>query len=386
MERNRPSNSPLYAYQVEALVIGFFYVLITRIKTQFRAWKRLGLVLLALIAFSCSAATLPDVSSDHTLSQNNGLTKLIIAEPLHLTGYLPLYVGMHQGFFADEGIEIELLTLQGGSAHTNAVLTGKAWAFIGGPEHNAFAKTKGAELRAIAHVVDRGNVYLVASNHLRDSLKNTPNVQLDLATLLRGKRIVVSPFGATPNSILRYVLSKQGLDPQRDVVLIEGDHAAAIASVKMKQAEFAIATEPILTQGIRQNIWSEPIYNIPQELGSYAFSTINVRKESIEQEPEIIERFSRALHFSMRFTYNNPDQVAEVAAKEFPNMAKDDLKATLDRAFADRLWSLDGTLTPEAWDTAHRVVRKANILKEDVAYDEIVDMRFMEAVTAQVQP
>jgi NitT/TauT family transport system substrate-binding protein len=335
------------------------------------------------MAFSCITAMVPNDSRYNTAPSSDGLTELVIAEPFHGTGYLPLYVGMREGFFADEGIKVELMTLQGGSTHTNAVLTGDAWAFIGGPEHNAFAKTKGAELRAIAHIVDRGNVYLVAGHHLNNL---SPNVQPDLAVLLRGKRIAVSHFGGTPNSILRYILSDQGLDPRQDVVLIEGDHSTALASMKMKQADFAITTEPTLTQGIRQKIWGEPIYNIPQELGSYAFSTINIRKESIEQDPQTVERFIRAFHRSIRFVYSNPDKVAEVAAKEFPNMAKDDLNATLGRAFADQLWSLDGMLKPEAWDTAHRVVRKSNILKEDVTYNDIVDMQFMESVTAQSSP
>lgn len=381
MEHKQLNNKhmPVDCWTIGAWMVAL--LLISRIRAQFRTWKQLGLILLALMAFGCSAAIVPDVMSSHTASHSNGLTKLVIAEPLHSTGYLPLYVGMRQGLFADEGIEVELMTLQGGSTHTNAVLTGKAWAFIGGPEHNAFAKIKGAELRAIAHIVDRGNVYLVAANHLKDLSSIT---QPDLAALLRGKRISVSHFGGTPNSILRYILSRQGLDPRKDVVLIESDHSAALASMKMGQADFAITTEPILTQGVRQNIWSEPIYNIPQELGPYAFSTINVRKKSIEREPQVVERFTRALHRSVRFVYSHPDQVAEVAAKEFPNMKWDDLKATLDRAFADQLWSLDGMLTPEAWNTAHAVVREANLLKEDVAYEEIIDMRFMEAVTAQV--
>ncbi|WP_088889299.1 ABC transporter substrate-binding protein [Leptolyngbya ohadii] len=335
---------------------------------QWRRWKQFGLVLLALTAFSCSVAIVPD--------DNSNLTKLAIAEPLHGTGYLPLYVGIHQKFFEKEGLDVEAVTFQAGGAHINAVLAGDAWAFIGGPERNAIAKLKGAELRAIAHVVDRGNVYLVAGSHLNIAPEKR---QQNLAELLQGKRIAVSSYGSTPNSILRYVLSKQELDPQKDVTLIEGEHTAALAAVKTQQSDFALTTEPILTQGIRQGIWGEPVYSVPEELGSYAFSTINVRQQTIDQEPETIERFTRALYQSIRFVYDHPDKTFEIAAKEFPMMSKDDLKATLDRAFADRLWSPDGIVKPEAWKTGHDVVRRANILKEDVSYDAIMDMRFMKS-------
>lgn len=349
-------------------------------KTGLRTWKRWSLVLLSVMTFSCTTTVASNHDNAVTNAEQGNLTQLVITEPTHGIGYLPLYAGIHKGFFVEEGLEVEVATLQGGGAHTTAVLTGEAWAFIGGPEHNAFAKAKGAELRAIANVVDRGNVYLVA----RNDLNITPDAaQQNLGSLLRDKRIAVGFYGGTPNSILRYILSQEGLNPQTDVILIEGDTPAGLAAVKTKQADFAITSEPILTQGIRQGIWSEPIYNIPKELGPYAYSTINIRQESIEQEPEIVAGFTKALHRSIRFVYDNPEEAAKIAAKEFPTMAQTDLKATLDRAFADQLWSPDGMIRPEAWQTGHAVVRSADILKQDIGYDEIIDMQFVQAVTAE---
>src|SRR5262249_4295136 len=64
--------------------------------------------------------------------------ELIVAEPVHSTGYLPMYVGMAKNYFAEADITVKILTIETGSGHTNAVLSGQAFAFIGGPEHNAF--------------------------------------------------------------------------------------------------------------------------------------------------------------------------------------------------------------------------------------------------------
>jgi len=63
-------------------------------------------------------------------------------------------------------------------------------------------------------------------------------------------------------------------------------------------------------------------------------------------------------------------------------MPIEDLKATLDRSFADQLWSKDGMISREAWKTASAVVRGAGILKTDVGYDEIIDMSFVESIRA----
>src|SRR5260370_33929725 len=69
--------------------------------------------------------------------------ELLVAEPVHGTGYLPLYIAMAKGYFED--ITVKIVTIETGGGHTNAVLSGQAFAFIGGPQHNPFPKGKGAE-------------------------------------------------------------------------------------------------------------------------------------------------------------------------------------------------------------------------------------------------
>src|SRR5579871_3932234 len=123
--------------------------------------------------------------------------ELLVAEPVHGTGYLPLYIAMANGYFDDAGVTVKIVTIETGSGHTNAVLSGDAFAFIGGPEHNAFAKLKGGELRAIGNVVDRGNVYY----SLRKGFEMKPGQSF--ADHFKGKSIAVGLVGGTPNSITR---------------------------------------------------------------------------------------------------------------------------------------------------------------------------------------
>src|ERR1700757_2785908 len=123
--------------------------------------------------------------------------ELLVAEPVHSTGYLPMYIAMANKYFAEADIEVKIVTIETGSGHTNAVLSGQAFAFIGGPEHCAFAKAKGAELRAVVHCVDRGNVYFCAEKGL------APNGR-DFTSFVKGKSLATGAFGGTPNSITRY--------------------------------------------------------------------------------------------------------------------------------------------------------------------------------------
>jgi NitT/TauT family transport system substrate-binding protein len=299
--------------------------------------------------------------------------ELLVAEPVHSTGYLPLYIAMAKGYFDD--VTVKIVTIESGGGHTNAVLSGQAFAFIGGPEHNAYARAKGAELRAVVNCVNRGNIYFCAA-------KGQEPTGTDWPAYFKGKTIAIGPYGGTPNSILRYLLAKWKLDAKRDVTLIETANSATIAVVRSKQAQIGEATEPYVTQGVRNNIWSEPFLNIPRELGPYAYSTLNVRLETIQKDPELVRTFVRGMVKGLKLLYANLDEASAIAKGQFPTMPLEDLRATLQRSYKDELWSPDGTISRPAWTTASAVVREAGLLKSDIKYDEIIDMSFVESVRA----
>src|SRR5437660_7117321 len=179
-----------------------------------------------------------------------------------------MYIAMANGYFAESDIVVKIVTIETGGGHTNAVLSGQAFAFIGGPEHNAFAKAKGAELRAVVHCVDRGNVYLCAAKGHDPKDKDWPNY-------FKSKSIPLGPYVGTPNSIMRYLLGKWKLDAKRDVTLIEVANSAVPAAVRAGQAVMGKSTEPMITQGMRQNMWSEPFFKVPNGLGDFAHFMMN---------------------------------------------------------------------------------------------------------------
>ncbi len=306
---------------------------------------------------------------------NAAAKEVLVAEPVHGTGYLPLYVGIMRNQFED--VTVKIVTIETGAGHTNAVLSGQAFAFIGGPEHCAFAKAKGAELRAVVNCVDRGNVYYCAAKGLEPKDKDWPSY-------FKGKIIATSGYGGTPNSITRYLLKKWQLDATKDVTLVETANSAILPVVRSKQAQIGCSTEPFVTQGVRSGVWSEPIINIPKDLGPYAYSTFNVRLDTIQKEPELVRAFVRGMMKSLKFVDQNHEESAELAKKQFPTMAIEDLKATLDRSFADDMWSKDGVISRASWDTGKSVVMGAGILKSDVQYDEIIDMSFVDKLKSEI--
>ena len=110
-----------------------------------------------LLCFLTALALLPCLALAEDAPQ-----KLVVAEPVHLIGYLPLYVAIHEGYFADEGLDVTVVQATGG-AHVTAVVSGDAFAVIGGVDSNNFANQGNADpIVAIVNCVNRANVYLFA--------------------------------------------------------------------------------------------------------------------------------------------------------------------------------------------------------------------------------
>ena len=202
----------------------------------------------------------------------------------------------------------------------------------------------------------------------------------DQLTKLRGKRIATSTFGGTPNGVTRYVLRQQGLDPQRDVTLLELESTAIVSVIQRGAADVVYTSEPQLSRGIGVGLWGEPFYSVPRELGPFANSTINVRADTVERDAGTAERFVRRLLRGLRTVDQNHDLAHAVATQEFPTMEDGAVRAMLDRYYADEMWRTDGEISRESVATSLAVVTYAGLLKEPVGYDEIVDTSVLARV------
>lgn len=330
----------------------------------------------AALTFGLAACADADAAPDLAAAAESGeLISLTIAEPVHGVGYLPLYAAQDLGLFEDAGLEVEVTTLTGGG-HVNATLAGETFGFIGGPESGAVANVKGADLVTIANVVNRGNVYFVAATG------EEPAEGESMADFLEGKTIAGGRYGGTPNAILRHVLVEEGLDPETDVTLLEIEDSSAIPSaIQAGQAQVAVVAEPQLGLGIQQGLWGEPIINPLDLLGPYAYSSIVVPRETVEEQPDVVQAFVTALEQGQERIETDRAYAEELAAAQFPTMEPAVLTATLDRAYADELWG--GTLlSEEAVEMALTVARTGKILDDSAVpqtFDLIADNQFVSA-------
>ena len=308
------------------------------------------------------------------------LTPLTIAEPVHLIGYLPLYVAIHEGYFAEEGLDVTVVQATGG-AHVTAVVSGDAFAVIGGVDSYNFANAAGTSdpILAICNCVNRANVYLFA----RKGLAPASDAPEDMADFLRGKTIIAGRYGGSPNVLTRYLAATLGLDPDTDMMLLENADASTVtAMLKYGQGDIGNGGEPQISEGVTEGIFEEPFVSFP-DLGDYAYSVIGVRKSSIEQQPEICAAFVRAMKKALTTVQTDRETAARVLSLEFPTLTEEGRNAALDRAYEDHLWAENGFISQAAVDASMTAVTLSGLWEGAWNYDDMVDMRFVAATEAE---
>ncbi len=329
--------------------------------------KRILCLMLAAAMLLCAPFALAE----------KALKPIVVAEPVHLIGYLPLYVAIHEGYFAEEGLDVSVVQATGG-AHVTAVVSGDAFAAIGGVDSYNFANQGNEDpILAIVNCVNRANVYLFA----RTGLAPASDSDADMAAFLKDKIIIAGRYGGSPNVLTRYLVKSVGLDPDADVTLLENADASTVtAMLQYGQGDIGNGGEPQISEGVTAGIFEEPFVKFP-DLGDYAYSVIGVKQSTIEKEPETCEAFVRAMMKALKTVQEDRAVAEKILLKEFPTLTDEGRKAALDRAYEDSLWSVDGLISQQAVDTCMNVVTISGLFDGTWDYDKMVDMQFVEKLT-----
>lgn len=141
--------------------------------------------------------------------QKDGLTNVRLVEVTHSVFYAPQYVAITNGFFEEEGINIELSNGQGADKCMTAILSGEADIGFMGPEASIYVYNQGKEDYAVnfAQLTQKDGSFLV-------SREKEEGFSFDN---LKGKTIIGGRIGGMPEMTLEYVLKKYSLQPGKDV-------------------------------------------------------------------------------------------------------------------------------------------------------------------------
>ena len=142
---------------------------------------------------------------------------------------------------------------------------------------------------------------------------------------LRGKTIYSAGKGATPEYALNYVLSSNGIDPEKDVTIeFKSEQAECLSALLANEGSVAMMPQPFVTtaqtkaEGIRVALdmteeWAK-LQEGAENPSAMLTGVVVARKEFVEKNPEVVNAFLDSYKASVDFTNDNVDEAAAIIA------------------------------------------------------------------------
>ena len=174
-------------------------------------------------------------------NEEKELTKVTLNEVAHSIFYAPQYVAIEEGYFAEEGLDLTLVTGFGADKVLTALISGEADIGFMGAEASIYAYQEGATDPVVnfAQLTQRAGNFLVAREEMPDFTWDD----------LRDKRVLGGRKGGMPEMVFEYILKQNGLDPQKDLSIDQSIDfgATAAAFTGDNSADFTVEFEPSAT-------------------------------------------------------------------------------------------------------------------------------------------
>ena len=159
--------------------------------------------------------------------------------------------------------------------------------------------------------------------------------------------------------------------------LVENADAATVVSMLQNGAgQVGNGAEPQISEGVAKGVWGEPFYKFP-DLGDFSYSVMSVKKSTITKDPQTVQKFVNAVIKALKTVQSDKALAKKDLKAEFPTLSDSALKASLDRAYADNLWSPDGRISEKAVTNDMGVLVATGIYKGSYSYGTLVDMQFV---------
>lgn len=255
--------------------------------------------------------------------------------------YLPPAVAEYNGFFAEQGIEVNVQDVKGGSQSAQALVSGQVDFASMAVEQAAKSKAQGVDLVMLVLYTRYPAVTLIVDSKLKDKVKTVSD--------LKGMKVGVTSIGSATHKSMLSLMEKFGLK-STDIEIVgvgTSDMPAAMTSGKVQAA---VGLDPAVTQMLNEgkafSLWdmrskkdTEALYG-----GDYPFVGLVTRRDVIEKKPEMVQRVVNAVLKGNKFVVSNgADAVgAKIPAELKSADAKlyaDSLKANLEAISPDGIAS-----------------------------------------------
>ncbi len=294
-----------------------------------------------------------------------------VAEVTRSIFYAPQYVAITEGFFAEEGIEIDLTTTWGGDKTMTALLADGADVALVGAETSIYVYAQGANDPPInfAQLTQSDGTFLVSRKKIDDFSWE----------MLKGSVFLGQRKGGMPQMVGEHVLKKHGIDPHKDLKLIQniefGNIPSAFAS---GTGEFVQLFEPTATQFELDGV-GYIVASFGVESGKVPYTGFMAKKSYIENNRDVLDRFTRALYKAQQWVEtSSTEEIAKSIQPFFDDTPLEIIESVVDRYKSQGSYATSPIVQEDAWENLHVIMDEAGELPMKVDYRDLVNTEIAE--------
>jgi NitT/TauT family transport system substrate-binding protein len=230
--------------------------------------------------------------------------------------YLPLTIAERQGYFKQEGLEVEILDFPGGARALQALLGGSVDIVSGAYEHTISQQAKGQDIEALVLQGRYAGIVLAMSKAKAQAYKTPAD--------LKGMKIGVTAPGSSTNMFVNILLAKSQLKPDAVSIIGVGATAGAVAIMKRGEIDAMSNLDPVISL-LEASGDVVPVIDTRTERGmqfvyggAYAAGCIYVPIDFAKKNPNTAQAIANAMVRALRFIRDNsPDQIVAAVPPDY---------------------------------------------------------------------
>lgn len=304
---------------------------------------------------------------------DTSLKPVRLNEVVHSVFYAPQYVAQELGFFEEEGLDVTVTIGNGADKSMTALLSDSADIALLGTEAGIYVYNEGKEdyPKAFAQLTQRAGNFLV-------SRTKEPNFKWED---LKGKSVIGGRLGGMPELVLEYVIKENGMTKNKDVEIINNiDFSSTAGAFTGNVGDYTVEFEPVATT-LEQNGSGFIVASLGEASGYVPYTVYMANDAFMENNPEIIESFTRAIYRGQQWTEtHSAKEIAEVILLQFPESDVETLTTIIERYKNQDTWKTDPTFSQEGFTLIQDIMEQGSELSHRVPFDDLVTNIFAEKV------
>lgn len=304
-----------------------------------------------------------------TTKSNDEMQTIRVSEVTRSVFYAPQYIAISEGFFEKNGLYIELTTGQGADKVMTAVLSDQCDIGFAGPEASIYVYNEGKQdyTEVFAQLTKKDGSFLVSKdNETNFSWEN-----------LKGKTIIPGRKGGVPYMTLEYVIKKNGMNPQTDMVLDDSIKFDLMAGAFTGgEAEYVTLFEPTASL-VEQEGKGYIVASVGEAAGEIPYTAYFAKKSYIEQNEDIVQKFVNSIYEGQKWVKEHSSrEIAESIASFFPDSDIELLEKVIQRYKDIDVWNETPVLESQSFELLQTVMQEAGELSQKAPYDKVVNNKY----------